>query len=235
MELYYILGILILPGIIYASIVQGRVNNAFNTYKSLKSVNGITTAEACKRILQSAGISDVKITSTKGHLTDHYNPKTKTVNLSESVYNSTSISALGVAAHEVGHAIQHAQGYKPLKLRNALIVVNNFCSNLFWIVIIASFFLSIFSYFYFGIVFLGVAFIIYLLSFLISIVTYPVEKDASKRALDLLVKNDILDSTEVKGAEVVLNAAAQTYLAGIIVSVLYLLRVVFAFLLLKRD
>ena len=235
MELYYILGILILPGIIYASVVQARVSKAFDTYKSLKSVNGITTAEACKRILESAGITDVKINAVKGKLTDHYNPKNKTVNLSEEVYNSISISALGVAAHEVGHAIQHAQGYKPLKVRNTLVVVNNVCSNLFWLVITASFFLTIFSQIFFSLVFIGVAFLLYLLSFIVSLSTYPVEKDASKRALDLLVKNNILDTTEIRGAEVVLKAAAQTYLAGIIVSVLYLARFILAVFLIGRD
>ena len=173
--------------------------------------------------------------ATKGHLTDHYNPKTKTVNLSEEVYNSTSISALGVAAHEVGHAIQHAQGYKPLKVRNALVKVNNICSNLFWVVIIASFFLTIFASVFYSLIFIGVAFILYLLSFIVSVSTYPVEKDASKRALDLLVQNNILDTTEVRGAEVVLKAAAQTYLAGIIVSVLYLARFILAVFLIGNS
>lgn len=235
MELYYLLGILILPGIIYASIVQGRVSKAFNTYKTVKAVSGLTTAEACKRILECAGVTGVKIVATKGHLTDHYNPKTKTVNLSEEVYNSTSISALGVAAHEVGHAIQHAQGYKPLKVRNALVKVNNICSNLFWVVIIASFFLTIFASVFYSLIFIGVAFILYLLSFIVSVSTYPVEKDASKRALDLLVQNNILDTTEVRGAEVVLKAAAQTYLAGIIVSVLYLARFILAVFLIGNS
>lgn len=235
MYLYYILGIIILPGIIYASIVQGKVNKAFNTYKTVKSINGITTGEACKKILQSAGITDVKIVSTKGHLTDHYNPSNKTVNLSESVYNSTSISALGVAAHEVGHAIQHAKGYKPLKFRNFMIAINNICSNLFWVVLIVGIFLSAFAWFYYGLIFLYSGIALYSVSLIISIITYPVEKDASKRALDALVQNNILDSTEVKGAEVVLKAAAQTYLAGIVVSVLYLLRFVLALLLTRSD
>ena len=235
MLIYYLLGVLIIPGIIYASVVQGRVNKAFNTYKTVKAISGLTTAEACKRILECAGVTDVKIVATKGHLTDHYSPKTKTVNLSEEVYNSTSISALGVAAHEVGHAIQDTKDYKPLKIRNALIKVSNICSNLFWIVIIASFFLTIFASFFYGLIFICVGFTLYLLSFIVSVSTYPVEKDASKRALDLLVQNNILDATEVRGAEVVLKAAAQTYLAGIIVSVLYLARFILAVFLIGNS
>ena len=235
MLIYYLLGIIVLPGIIYASIVQSGVLKAFNTYKKIHSVKGITAKEACEKILNSAGVTGVSIKPVDGILTDHYNPQNKTVNLSKDVYNSTSLSSLGVAAHEVGHAIQHYEKYKPLRLRNFLITVNNICSQFFWILIIIGFFLSAFAYVYYGEIFLYVGMAFYGISLLISIITYPVEKNASKRALDLLVKNDILDQTEVKGAEVVLKAAAQTYFAGIVVSALYFLRFVFAILLIRND
>ena len=235
MYLYYILGIILLPGIIYASIVQNQVNSAFETYKNLHSARGITAKEACETVLSSAGIKNVQVKAIKGHLTDNYNPTNKTVNLSESVLNSTSISALGVALHEVGHAIQHAEGYKPLKIRNALITVNNFLSSMMWPLIIAGIILSALSYFSTGNIFLIVGASVYLLSFFISLITYPVEKNASKRALNLLVSNNILDANEVKGAEVVLTAASKTYLASIIVSILSFLRFFLAFFVLNRD
>ena len=235
MLIYYLLGIIVLPGILYASYVQTGVMKAFNTYKKINSVKGITAKEACEKILNSAGVNGVSIKAIDGVLTDNYDPKNKTVNLSKDVYNSTSLSSLGVASHEVGHAIQHYEKYKPLRLRNFLITVNNICSQFFWILIIIGFALSAVAYFYYGEIFLYVGMAFYGVSLLISIVTYPVEKNASKRALDLLVQNDILDKTEVKGAEVVLKAAAQTYFAGIIVSALYFLRFVIAMLLIRRD
>lgn len=114
---YYLMGILLLPGLIYAIVVQTRVTRAFKTYSKTLSAKGITAQEACKRLLANAGVTDVSITHINGDLTDNYNPKTKVLSLSDSVYNSTSISALGVAAHEAGHAIQHAENYAPLKMR----------------------------------------------------------------------------------------------------------------------
>ena len=130
--MYILMGIILLPGLIYASVVSAKVNSAFKTYSSVCSSKGITAKQACEMILRNAGVNDVKIVEINGHLTDNYNTSNKTLSLSQSVYNSTSISALGVAAHEAGHAIQHAEGYAPLKMRHAIGTLSNFCSSLLW-------------------------------------------------------------------------------------------------------
>ncbi|MDD4815990.1 MAG: zinc metallopeptidase [Clostridia bacterium] len=231
---YYIMGILVLPGLIYAIIVQAKVHNAFNTYKTVHSSKGYTAKDACKIILTRAGITDVEIKAISGNLTDNYNPKTKTLSLSESVYNSTSISALGVAAHEAGHAIQHADGYAFLKIRSSLVVVSNICSTLLWPLIIIGMIFSFGAYTSLGDVFLWAGVIFFGVSVVLSLVTLPVEFNASSRALTCLVDSGALDTTEVKGAKVVLNAAAQTYVASLVVSILYFIRFI-ASILIYRE
>lgn len=232
--LYYIVGGLIILGTIYAVCVQARVEKTFNAYKNVEGSRGITTGEACQKILSAAGVTDVQILSTPGKLTDHYNPKNKTVNLSEDVYNSKSISALGVAAHEVGHAIQHAQGYVPLKIRNFLVGVSGVCSRLFFPLLIVGVILAAWELIFPSMIVLGIAVGFYGLTFIIALVTYPVEKNASKRALDMLVQENILDETEVRGAQVTLIAASRTYLASVMLSLLYFLRFVLAIFASKR-
>ncbi len=232
--LYYIVGGLIILGTIYAVCVQARVEKTFNAYKNVEGSKGLTTGEACQKILSAAGVTDVQILSTPGKLTDHYNPKNKTVNLSEDVYNSKSISALGVAAHEVGHAIQHAQGYVPLKIRNFLVGVSGVCSRLFFPLLIVGVILAAWELIFPSMIVLGIAVGFYGLTFIIALVTYPVEKNASKRALDMLVKENILDETEVRGAQVTLIAASRTYLASVMLSLLYFLRFVLAIFASKR-
>lgn len=229
---YILMGLILLPGLIYATIVQTRVMNAFKTYNKIQSVNGITAQEACKRLLQNAGITDVEIVAIKGTLTDHYNPKTKTLALSQTVYNSTSISALGVAAHEAGHAIQHAENYAPLKMRNVLGSLSNICSSLLWPLVIIGILLSVFSTAGDGIgdIFLWGGVIFFGISVIFALITLPVEFNASKRALFNLTDSGILDTTEVRGAKVVLNAAAQTYVAALVVSILSFLRFILAIL-----
>lgn len=221
---YYLLGIILIPGIIYSLIVQNKVNRAFNTYSKVHSSKGITTRECCETILRHAGVSGVKIQPIAGNLTDNYNTANKTLSLSESVYNSTSIAALGVAAHEVGHAIQDAEGYGFLRLRKGLAILSNICSSMLWPLIIIGIILSCLAYTAIGSYFVIGGCIFFGLSVLVSLVTLPVEFDASKRALNALVSSNILDSSEVKGAKVVLNAAAQTYVAGLVVSILGFLR-----------
>ncbi|MDD4408710.1 MAG: zinc metallopeptidase [Clostridia bacterium] len=234
---YILMGIILLPGIIYAVVVQSRVSNAFKTYSKVPSVKGITAQDACKMLLQNAGITDVEIVRIKGYLTDHYNPKTKTLGLSEGVYNSTSISALGIAAHEAGHAIQHAENYAPLKTRNVLGTLSNICSNMLWPLVIIGILLSAFSssgtslgdiFLWGGVIFFGI-------SVIFSIATLPVEFNASKRALANLTDGGILDTTEVKGAKVVLSAAAQTYVAALVVSILSFLRFILAIFIIRND
>ena len=230
------MGIILLPGIICAVIVQSRVTNAFKTYSKVPSIKGITAQDACKMLLQNAGITDVEIIRIKGSLTDHYNPKTKTLGLSEGVYNSTSISALGIAAHEAGHAIQHAENYAPLKARKVFGTLSNICSNMLWPLIIIGIVVSAFSSSgtAFGDIFLWGGVVFFGISVIFSLATLPVEFNASKRALANLTDGGILDTTEVKGAKVVLNAAAQTYVAALVVSILSFLRFVLA-IVVSRD
>ena len=232
---YILMGVILLPGIIYASVVSARVNSAFKTYANVFSSKGITAEKACEMILHNAGVRDVKIVKISGHLTDNYNPTNKTLSLSESVYGSTSLSALGVAAHEAGHAIQHAQGYSLLKIRSLVGKVSNLASSLLWPLIIVGIIFSALSMFDWGNIFLwgGVGF--FSLSLIFSLVTLPVETNASKRALNNLVESNILDNTEVRGAKVVLNAAAKTYVAALVVSAIMLLRFVLSFLMVSRN
>lgn len=225
---YYLMGVILIPGIIYAIVVQTRVLNAFNTYKKVLSSKGITAQDACKKLLLNAGVTDVTISRISGEMTDNYNPRTKVLSLSDSVYNSTSISALGVAAHEAGHAIQHAENYAPLKMRNALATLSGVFSKLLWPLIIIGIILSAFSYLVVGEVFLWAGVIFFGVSVIFSLITLPVEFNASKRALVNLVEGGVLDTTEVKGAKVVLNAAAQTYVAALVISILNLLRFLLA-------
>lgn len=232
---YYLLGIILLPGIIYAIIVQSKVQTAFNTYKKVYSSKGITARQACRNILQSAGINNVEITKISGSLTDNYNPKTKTLSLSESVYDSTSISALGVAAHEAGHAIQDATGYAFLKIRSGLVVFSNICSTLLWPLIIIGIIFSALAYTALGSVFMIAGCAVFGVAVLVSLVTLPVEFDASKRALSALVESGSLDSTEIKGAQVVLNAAAQTYVAALLVSILAFIRFLASILIFRNE
>ena len=232
---YYLLGIILLPGIIYSLIVQNKVNKAFKTYSKVNSSKGITTKEACETILRHAGVSGVKIQPIAGNLTDNYNTANKTLSLSEGVYNSTSIAALGVAAHEVGHAIQDAQGYGFLRLRKGLAVLSNVMSSMLWPLIIIGLVLSALAYTDIGSYFVIGGCIFFGLSVLVSLVTLPVEFDASKRALNALVSSNRLDSTEVKGAKIVLNAAAQTYVAGLVVSILGFLRFILSILIMRNQ
>lgn len=232
---YYLLGIIILPGIIYAIVAQNKVQRTFKTYSKVVASNGMTAKDACQRILQQAGITDVSIQHISGDLTDNYNPTNKTLNLSDSVYNSSSIAAIGVAAHEAGHAIQHAQGYKMMRVRTGLIRISNFCSNMLLPLIIIGVILSALAYTQMGNIFIIIGCVTFGLSVLVSLVTLPVEFDASKRALACLTSSCTLDGTEVKGAKAVLGAAAQTYVASLVVSVLSFLRFILAFLITRNE
>ena len=232
---YYLLGLILIPGLIYAIVTQNKVQSTFKTYSKVNASSGLTAHEACKRILNQAGIFDVEIKRVSGNLTDHYNPQDKTLALSDSVYNSTSIAALGVAAHEAGHAIQHAQGYAYLKLRNGIARVSNIMSNLLLPLVIIGLILSALAYTQIGNAFVIGGCVFFGMSVLFSLVTLPVEFNASKRALANLTSSCTLDTTEVKGAKAVLNAAAQTYVAALVVSVLSFLRFILAFLITRNE
>ena len=215
--------ILIIIAAIISLIAQWRVNSAFSKYSRVASMSGMTGAQAARMILQSNGINDVPVQRISGKLTDHYNPSTKVLNLSESVYGSTSVAAIGVAAHECGHAIQHARGYFPLSLRTALVPVANIGSQLSWVFIIVGAILS------FNQTLITIGIIMFSAAVLFQLVTLPVEFNASARALEQLESNGILYRDEVSQTRKVLSAAALTYVAAAATAILQLLRLIILF------
>ena len=196
---------------------QFLVNSRFSKYSRVRSRSGMTGAQAAERILQSQGIYDVAIQRVSGKLTDHYDPRNKTLNLSDAVYASTSVAAVGVAAHECGHAIQHARGYAPLSFRSALVPVANIGSQLSWLFII----LGIFFGGSHTLIMIGI--LMFSAAVLFQLVTLPVEFNASGRALKLLSETGILQKDEVSDTRKVLSAAALTYVAAATNAVLQLL------------
>ena len=197
---------------------QLLVNSRFSKYSRVRSRSGMTGAQAAERILQSQGINDVAIQRVSGKLTDHYDPRNKTLNLSDAVYASTSVAAVGVAAHECGHAIQHARGYAPLSFRSALVPVANIGSQLSWLFII----LGIFFGGSHTLIMVGI--LMFSAAVLFQLVPLPVEFNASGRALKLLSETGILQKDEVSDTRKVLSAAALTYVAAAATAVLQLLR-----------
>lgn len=217
--------ILVIIGAVICMIASARVKTTYNKYASYRSMSGMTGAEAAQRILNSAGIYDVRIQHVSGNLTDHYNPANKTLNLSDSVYGSSSVAAVGVAAHECGHAIQHQQGYVPLKVRSALVPAANFGSSLAWPLIILGLFFTSNT----GDVLIHVGILLFSLAVLFQLVTLPVEFNASGRAVKILGETGILSSEELPYTKKVLGAAALTYVASAASAILQLLRIVLLF------
>ena len=209
---------LIVISALISLIEQFLVNSRFSKYSRVRSRSGMTGAQAAERILQSQGIYDVAIQRVSGKLTDHYDPRNKTLNLSDAVYASTSVAAVGVAAHECGHAIQHARGYAPLSFRSALVPVANIGSQLSWLFII----LGIFFGGSHTLIMIGI--LMFSAAVLFQLVTLPVEFNASGRALKLLSETGILQKDEVSDTRKVLSAAALTYVAAATTAVLQLLR-----------
>ncbi len=220
---YYLLGIVLLPGILIAIIAEAKVATSYAKFSKIASELGQTASQVARTFLDNAGLQDVQIVRVGGQLTDHYNPKTKTLALSEDVCDSTSIAALGIACHEVGHAIQFKQDYLPVKIRNILVPICNFGSNLMWVLLCMGF---LFFYIFTTPIFLYIGIGVFALFVLLNLVTLPCEFNASKRALILLEDSGMLTSTELVGAKSVLNAAALTYVASLIISILNLLRLV---------
>mgnify|MGYP000733192339 CR=1 FL=1 len=210
---------LVIIGAVICMIASARVKSTYNKYSQYRSASGMTGAQAAQRILNSAGIYDVTIQHVSGNLTDHYKPSAKTLNLSDSVYNSTSVAAVGVAAHECGHAIQHATNYAPLEMRSAIVPAANIGSSLSWPLFLIGLFAGIRPLVTAGIV-------LFSLAVLFQLVTLPVEVNASARALKMLQSTGILGADETKGARKVLTAAAMTYVAALAASILQLLRLV---------
>ena len=209
---------LIIISALISLFAQFLVNSRFSKYSRVRSRSGMTGAQAAERILQSQGIYDVAIQRVSGKLTDHYDPRNKTSNLSDAVYASTSVAAVGVAAHECGHAIQHARGYAPLSFRSALVPVANIGSQLSWLFII----LGIFFGGSHTLIMIGI--LMFSAAVLFQLVTLPVEFNASGRALKLLSETGILQKDEVSDTRKVLSAAALTYVAAAATAVLQLLR-----------
>ena len=209
---------LIIISALISLFAQFLVNSRFSQYSRVRSRSGMTGAQAAERILQSQGIYDVAIQRVSGKLTDHYDPRNKTLNLSDAVYASTSVAAVGVAAHECGHAIQHARGYAPLSFRSALVPVANIGSQLSWLFII----LGIFFGGSHTLIMIGI--LMFSAAVLFQLVTLPVEFNASGRALKLLSETGILQKDEVSDTRKVLSAAALTYVAAAATAVLQLLR-----------
>lgn len=220
--------ILIVIGVVLSMAASAMVHSSFSKYNRVRSSSGLTGAETARRILAYAGITDVSVSHVSGNLTDHYNPKTKDVGLSDSVYGSNSVAAIAVAAHECGHVIQHANSYVPLSIRSALVPVANFGSGASWFIILAGIFFSMPPLVTIGIVLFSAA-------VLFQVVTLPVEINASRRALAILEECGILGSTEKRGAKRVLRAAALTYVASAAAAILQLLRLLILFGRNSRD
>lgn len=206
---------LVLPAVIFALWAQFNVKSTFSKYSRIASRSGMTGFDSARRILDANGLGDVRIAHVSGDLTDHYNPTDNTIYLSDSVYGSDSAAAIGVAAHEAGHAVQHATGYTPIKIRSAIIPITNIGSNLAMPLIILGIILSFPTLAYIGVAAFG-------LSTLFQLVTLPVEFDASGRALKALEGS--LDGDDLASARKVLRAAALTYVAALAVSLVNLLR-----------
>lgn len=223
--LYYRLDptyVLVIAGAVLCLIASANVNRVFKKFSRYRCRRGTTGAQAADQILRNAGIYDVRIEHISGSLTDHYDPRNKVLRLSDSVYGSDSVSAVGVAAHECGHAIQHQVGYVPIRVRNAIVPVVNIGSRLSWPVMIAGLLLGSLNL-------LNIGILLFSLTLLFQIVTLPVEFNASGRALQILEGSGMLYQEERRGAKKVLRAAAMTYVMATVSTLLQLLRLILLF------
>lgn len=216
---YYSLYWILLPAILLSAYASFKVNANFRKYSQVYSRRGVSGMEVARRILDSRGLYDVRVEPIRGNLTDHYDPRSRTVRLSESVYSKTSISAVSVAAHECGHAVQHQTNYFPLTFRNTIVPVVQFASSASWILLVLGLIIG-----YTELVYVGVY--MFAATVVFQLVTLPVEFNASRRALKIVQEMNIVDPDEVVGAKRVLSAAALTYVAAALTAVLQLLRLV---------
>ena len=219
---------ILLPAMLIALLAQFNVSATFNRYSRVASRRGLTGAQAAEAVLRAHGVMDVRIERVAGRLSDHYDPRSNVIRLSDGVYGSTSIASLGVAAHEAGHAVQYAQGYGPIKLRTATIPVCNLGSQLSIILILIG--LVLYSQTLFGV---GV--VLFAVAVFGQLITLPVEFNASRRAIASLREGHLLEEEELRGAKKVLTAAALTYVAALLVSLAQLLRFLLAFGGRRRD
>ncbi len=228
MPYFYYYDIWIIPVLLaalWSFWASAKVNSTFKKYSKVTNMRGLTGADCARAVLRAGGVFDVSIEKVSGSLTDHYDPTKKVIRLSESVYDSSSVAALGVAAHEAGHAVQHAVGYFPIKIRTAIIPVCQIGSNLAMPLVLFGILFSMTNLAYIGVAFFG-------LSALFQLVTLPVEFNASNRALEYMENENILVHDELKSAKKVLSAAAMTYVAALAVALANLLRL---FMLVNRN
>ena len=231
MEYYYISYGTLLLCVIISLWAQVKVKTTFAKYDKIFSLKGHTGYSAARQILDSHGLSHVKLEVIRGHLTDHYDPRANVIRLSESVANSYSVAAIGVSAHECGHAIQYAEEYKPIVFRNAIVKSTNFCSRISFLLILVG---ALITAMYemggsLGMVFIYSGIVAFAAVVFFQLVTLPVEFNASRRALAIISEQDILKDEERAGARNVLTAAAMTYVAALVVSILQLLRLILIF------
>lgn len=211
--------ILLLPAMLISFWAQAKINSTYNKYSRVRTTNGYTGMQVARMILDEAGLFDVRIEMINTKLGDHYDPSSRVLRLSPEVYGDTTIAAAGIAAHEVGHAIQHKESYKPLVIRNSIVPVVNFSSSISWIL----FFIGILLGFK-GLTTLGI--LLFSAVVIFQLITLPVEFNASNRALRILESRGILYGNEIKGAEKVLGAAAMTYVAATLMAISQLVRLI---------
>ena len=219
--------VLVLPCILLSLWASANVNSTFKKYSNQFSSRRLTGAEAAQRVLSANGVRGVRIERVSGNLTDHYDPRTNVIRLSDSVYSNTSTAAIGVACHEAGHAVQYAENYAPIKLRAAIIPLTNLGSKLAMPLILAGLLFSVFGAFSETLIYLGIA--CFGLSLFFQLVTLPVEFNASRRAMAAIESSNLLTTEEQKGARKTLTAAALTYVAATAVALAQLLRLIMLF------
>lgn len=217
---YYL--ILVLPAIIFSLIAQRRVNSAFDTYSRVYSRRGITGADAARAVLRLSGITNVQIERVSGELTDHFDPRTNTIRLSQNVYDAATVAAIGVAAHEAGHAVQYAHSYFPIRVRAAIIPITQFGSSAAMPLIFIGMFLNTSLLIDLGLIF-------FFTSVVFQLVTLPVEFNASNRAIEAIAEAGLLYEDELPGARKTLSAAALTYVAALMVALAQFLRLLMIF------
>lgn len=226
-----------LPALIISLIAQAMVNSAYSKNSKIQNMRGMTGADAARQVLMANNVTGVNIVPVNGKLTDHFDPRNNTIYLSDGVYNATTIAAVGIAAHEAGHAVQHAEGYLPNKIRSALVPVTNFGSRIGWILILIGFAMSGYYYYYgtvntesltyeLGGIVLVIGILLYSTSLLFTLVTLPVEFNASRRALNVIKSSQLLTGEQYNGAKQTLTAAALTYVAAALTALIQLLRVI---------
>ena len=225
--------LILIPCLLLSAWASSNVNKTFEKYSKQRSMRGLTGAEAARRVLQASGVGGVRIERINGHLTDHYDQRTNVIRLSDSVYDSTSTAAIGVACHEADHAVQYAVHYGPIKLRAAIIPVTNIGSKLAMPLIMLGVALTTLSIFFYSLVYVGI--LCFSLSLIFQLVTLPVEFDASNRALKAIEHSELLTAAELAGAKKTLRAAAMTYVAATAVAAAQLMRLLLVFGRRRRD